>query len=50
MGRGAINFYGTWLMSGSHAHKLHTEGKLKELSAHMKQLDINDRKLKGETP
>lgn len=35
---------------GTVAHRLHTEGKLKELAAHLKQLDANDRKLKGETP
>lgn len=46
--KGAINYYGCWLMPGSVAHKLHTEGKLKELAAHMKELTLKDKKLKGE--
>ncbi len=36
-------------MPGSHAHKLHTEGKNAELAAHMKELDIKDQKLRGES-
>jgi hypothetical protein len=45
--RNAIKYRNCWLMAGSVAHKLHTEGKLKELDAHMKEMDRKDKKLKG---
>jgi hypothetical protein len=46
--RNAIVYKGVWLTSGSHAHKLHVEGKIQLLDRHMKELDEKDRRLKGE--
>lgn len=47
MTKNAIFYRGVWLFPGSLAHKLHTEGKIKELQAHMYELDLKDKKLKG---
>ncbi|GEM_PF-6805546 len=41
--RSAIRHSNTWLMPGSVAHRLHTEGKTKELAAHMCELDNRER-------
>lgn len=45
--KNAINYYGTWLVPGSVAHKLHTEGKLKELAEHMRELNLKEKGAKG---
>ena len=45
--RGAVKYGDCWLMPGSVAHRLYTEGKTKELAAHMKELDAKDRKRRG---
>lgn len=39
---------GTLLMQGSQAHKLATEGKQKELDAHMKEVDARFRAAQGD--
>lgn len=44
--KNAIKYQNVWLMPGSHAHKLHSEGEMKELAAHMRQLDAKDKQLK----
>lgn len=50
--RNAIPFKGRhetiWLTSGSQAHKLATEGKAKELAAHMKEVEGRHDALVGE--
>lgn len=45
--RNAIFYRGTWLMPGSHAHKLHTEGKMAALERHMAAVSDAYRKLHG---
>jgi len=45
--RGGIIFQGVLLAPGSHAHKLHTEKKWSELTAHMKELERKKQQLEG---
>ena len=45
--KGAILFQGIYLMPGSQAHKLHTEKKWAELTAHMKELEQKKQQLEG---
>ena len=37
--KGAIWYKDGWLAPGSRAHELHTEGKMKELAEHMKEVE-----------
>lgn len=45
--KNAINHHGTWLMPGSTAHRLHTEGKTKELATHMREVDQKYQQMTG---
>ena len=47
MPKNAIKYKDGYLMPGSHAHKLHTEGKMKELEKHMDAIIKAARKLEG---
>ena len=43
-----VNGGTNWLMPGSQAHKLATDGKTKELAAHMKDVDARHEALVGD--
>ena len=45
----AIWYRGSWLAPGSRAHALHSEGKLKELAEHMREVERRDKVIRGET-
>lgn len=47
MRKGCKLYKGVWLDPGSTAFQLLTEGKMKELDAHMKEVDSRYRKLTG---
>ena len=46
----AIPYQGGWLKAGSDAHRLHTEGRHKDLQAHMRYLDEKERCLREGLP
>lgn len=50
--KGAIEYRGPggpcWLMPGSQAHKLATEGKRKQLEQHMREVHARSQQLTGE--
>lgn len=46
--QGVASYQGILLMPGSHARKLHDEGKWQDLVKHMKELDLKERRLRGE--
>lgn len=43
----AIWYRDCWLAPGSRAHALHSEGKMKELAEHMRDVERRDRELRG---
>lgn len=45
--KNAINYRGVLLMPGSTAHRLHTEGKMKELEVHMRDVEARYHALVG---
>ena len=46
--KGAILYQGVLLASGSAAHKLHTDGKTKELAIHVKEVDLKYKQMRGD--